>query len=118
MFRCQPYRTWEKVAAHGGKKNGEEERVVPPGSNPDALWKKREGRAEEGYQTLVNCADLAIPNGEEVTNEELKDKASRLAVTFWGRIGFFFVPMPCALEALTVINPLFRLSLSKGETIT
>ena len=31
---------------------------------------------------------------------------------------FFFVPMPCALEALTVINPLFRLSISKGETIT
>ena len=31
---------------------------------------------------------------------------------------FFFLPMPCALEALTVINPLFRLSLSKGETIT
>ena len=31
---------------------------------------------------------------------------------------FFFVPMPCALEALTVINPLFRLSLSKGETKT
>ena len=28
------------------------------------------------------------------------------------------MPMPCALEALTVINPLFRLSLSKGETIT
>ena len=31
---------------------------------------------------------------------------------------FFFVPMPCALEALTVINPLFRLLLSKGETLT
>ena len=26
--------------------------------------------------------------------------------------------MPCSLEALTVINPLFRLLLSKGETIT
>ena len=30
----------------------------------------------------------------------------------------FFLPMRCALEALTVINPLFRLSLSKGETKT
>ena len=53
--------TWETVAAHGGEKNGEEERVVPSGSNPDALQKKREGGAEEGYQTLVNRhVDLAI----------------------------------------------------------
>ena len=35
-----------------------------------------------------------------------------------GGTEFFFVSMPCALEALTVITPLFRLSLSKGETTT
>ena len=42
-----------------GKKR--EERVVPSESNPDALRKKREGGAEEGYQTLINHhVDLSI----------------------------------------------------------
>ena len=43
----RPRGTWEKGAAHGGSRWGEE-RVVPPRSNPDALQKKREGGAEEG----------------------------------------------------------------------
>ena len=47
------------------KEKGEEERVVPSESNPDALRKKREGGAEEGPNSqppgrLVNI------NGEEV----------------------------------------------------
>ena len=42
-----PRGTWEKGAAHGGSRWGEE-RVVPPRSHPDALQKKREGGAEEG----------------------------------------------------------------------
>ena len=50
---------WEKGAAHGGKKNEEEERVVPSKSNPDALRKKREGAAKEGTKlsstTRWNC---------------------------------------------------------------
>ena len=44
-------RIWEKGAAHGGNRWGEE-RVVPSRSNPDALQQKREGGAEEGNQTL------------------------------------------------------------------
>ena len=57
----RPRGTWEKGAPHGGKKNGEEERVVPSESNPDALRKKREGGAEEGDQTLFNHqVDLSI----------------------------------------------------------
>ena len=39
----RPKEAWEKGAAHGGKKNEEEERVVPSKSNLDALRKKREG---------------------------------------------------------------------------
>ena len=67
----RPRGTWEKVAAHGGKKNGEEERVVPSGSNPDALRKKTERGAEEGYQTLVNRhVDWAISMGEVVCAKE------------------------------------------------
>ena len=56
-----PRGTWEKGAAHGGKKNREEERVVPSESNPDALRKKRERGAKEGNQTLFNHqVDLSI----------------------------------------------------------
>ena len=47
----RPRGTWEKGAAHGGSRWGEES-VVPSRSNPDALQKKREGGAEEGDQTL------------------------------------------------------------------
>ena len=49
------------------RKNGEEERVVPSESNPDALRKKREGGAEEGNQTLFNHhVDLSISKGRKL----------------------------------------------------
>ena len=44
----------KKGAAHGGKKNSEEERVVPSGSYPDALQMKREWEAEDGHPTLFS----------------------------------------------------------------
>ena len=52
-----------KEQHHGGKKNGEEERVVPSESNPDALRKKRERGAEEvkpNSLDLNHQVDLSI----------------------------------------------------------
>ena len=44
---------------------------MPSVSNPDALRKKREGGAEEGYQTLVNHhVDLSISIEEVVWVKE------------------------------------------------
>ena len=55
-----PKRNLGEGAAHGGKKNGEEERVVPSESNPE----KRERGAEEGNQTLFNHqVDMSISKG-------------------------------------------------------
>ena len=55
-----PKRNLGESSSTWRKEKGEEERIVPSGSNPDALRKKREGGAEEGYQTLVNRhVDLA-----------------------------------------------------------
>ena len=57
----RPRGTWEKGAAHGGSRWGEE-RVVPSRSNPDALQKKREG----GADSLQAPWSLVHPEGEKV----------------------------------------------------
>ena len=48
---------------HMEERDGEEERLVPSESNPDALRKKREGGAEEGIQSPGRLVQL---QGEEV----------------------------------------------------
>ena len=54
----RPGGTWEKGAAHGGSKWGEE-RVVPSRSNPDALQRREKGGLKKetklSSSTMVTC---------------------------------------------------------------
>ena len=73
----RPRGTWEKRAAHGGSRWGEE-RVVPPRSHPDALQKKREGGVEEGDYTLFeHHGNLSIAREEVVQESNIKDEEEK-----------------------------------------
>ena len=77
----------------------------------------------QAHVAFTARAQLAVPKAQESSTRS-QSFAAGYCCPYSGSwppsdlVPFFFVPMPCALEALTVINPLFRLSLSKGETIT
>ena len=78
------------------KKNGEEERVVPSESNPDALRKKREGGAEEGNQTLFNHqVDLSISKVRRQVRG--REGGSRARTTKTGKVEETLLERPTAL---------------------
>ena len=62
--RIRPRGTWERGAAHGGRKNGEEERVVPSRSNPDALQRREKGGLKKetklSSSTMVTCRSQKV----------------------------------------------------------